>query len=403
MCASQGWRGQQLFAKGIFPMLRLICVLTCGSFMVAAATNLPQVPPEQVGLDASTLNKIDAALSRAIDAGKTPGAVVLVLRDGKVAYRTAFGMRCVKPQAVPMTVDTLFDLASLTKPLATASSILKLVELGKLKLADRLAQHRPSFGRHGKEVITIEQLLLHTSGLVADNPLAEYEGSRAEIFRRIDDLRPVATPGTKFIYSDVGYIVLGELVEQLSGLPLESFAARHFFGPLGMKDTAFRPVGAVLQRTAPTEPDDQGRFRPGQVHDPRARKLGRDAGHAGLFGTADDLARFAQMLLNGGELHGQRVLAAATVRLMTLPRPVPGGFRAYGWDVNTKYSTNRGQGFPAGTGYGHTGFTGTSLWIDPDSKMAVIVLSNRVHPDGKGNVTALRGEVATHAAMARIK
>jgi CubicO group peptidase (beta-lactamase class C family) len=361
-----------------------------------------EVSPHTVGLDAAILNHIDAAVLQAIREQKTPGAVVLILRHGKVAYRRAFGQRSLQPPT-PMTVDTVFDLASLTKPVATAASILKLVEQEKLRLTDPVAKYRPSFGKHGKERITLEQLLLHTSGLIADNPLTDYQGSREQMLARIDNLKLTAPPGTKFIYSDVGYILLGELVRQVSGLPLDQFAEQHFFQPLGMRATAFHLSEDLCRRTAPTEPDAQGKFHPGQVHDPRARCLGGVAGHAGLFSTVDDLARFAQMLHNGGEWDGQRILAPATVRLMTQPRPVPGGLRTYGWDVETRYSSPRGQGFAVGTSFGHSGFTGTSLWLDPDSGMTVIFLSNRVHPDGKGNVNTLRATVATLAAAARKK
>jgi uncharacterized protein YbbC (DUF1343 family) len=218
---------------------------------------------------------------------------------------------------------------------------------------------------------------------------------------RICDLKPVAAPGTRFIYSDVGYIILGELVERLGGAPLDAFAQKHIFEPLGMYETAFRPPERLKARAAPTQ-EREGHWMVGEVHDPRAYRLGGVAGHAGLFSTADDLAIYAKMILGGGEYHGRRILAPATVRIMTTARPVPGGLRAYGWDMRTRFSTNRGDLFPAGKSFGHTGFTGTSLWIDPESQTAVIFLSNRVHPDGKGNVTRLRGQVATLAAAALI-
>jgi CubicO group peptidase (beta-lactamase class C family) len=203
----------------------------------------------------------------------------------------------------------------------------------------------------------------------------------------------------KFTYSDVNFIVLGELVERLSGKPLDEFARAEIFGPLGLTDTGFRPEGKVKERCAPTEQRD-GKWMVGEVHDPRAALLGGVAGHAGLFGTADDLAVFARMILNGGAHDGKTLLEPATVKLLTEPHPVPGGKRTHGWDVDTSYSANRGDVFPRGTSFGHTGFTGTSLWIDPSSRTAVIFLSNRVHPNGKGNVTRLRNQVATIAARA---
>jgi CubicO group peptidase (beta-lactamase class C family) len=348
---------------------------------------------------AEGLDLIDGAMREAIERGDCPGAVVLVVHDGQVVWRKAYGMRARQPEAVPMTADTVFDLASLTKPMATASSIMVLVEQGKLRLADRVAEHLPAFGQHGKEKITVEQLLLHTSGLIADNPEADYADGREKALQRIYALTPKAAPGERFIYSDVGFIVLGELVEKLAGTSLDAFATKHIFSPLGMNETAFRPGDRLRERAAPTV-QRSGRWLKGEVHDPRAAALGGVAGHAGLFSTADDLAVFAQMILDGGEYKGKRVLRADTVRLMTEARSVQGGQRAYGWDVATSYSTNRGKLFPRGESFGHTGFTGTSLWIDPRSKTAVIFLSSRLHPEGKGNVTRLRGEIATHAAAA---
>ena len=357
---------------------------------------LPRAAPAAVGLDAAKLGRIDAAVREGIDQGQLPGAVVLVVRRGKVAFRKAYGLRAKQPAEVGMTADTVFDLASLTKPVATATSVMLLLEQGKLALADPVAKHLPEFGANGKDKITVEQLLLHTSGLIADNPVADYKDGRARAMERIYRLSPVTEPGRRFLYSDVNFIVLGALVEKLGGEPLDVFARKHIFAPLGMKETTFRPGQALAGRAAPTE-RREGRWTVGEVHDPRAYLLGGVAGHAGLFSTADDLAVFAQMMLDGGAGNGKRVLKPETVRLMTTPRPVPGGLRALGWDVQTRFSSNRGDGFPVGS-FGHTGFTGTSIWIDPSSRTAVIFLSNRVHPDGKGQINRLRGRVASAAA-----
>lgn len=355
--------------------------------------------PVQAAADPGRLARIDGAVQQALDRGELPGAVVLVVHQGQVVYRKAYGLRSKQPVATPMTPDTLFDLASLTKPVATATSVLLLVEQGKLRLSDRVSQHLPWFTGNGKERLTVEQLLVHTSGLIADNPLKDYLDGRDRALERIGQLTPLAEPEARFIYSDVNYIVLGELVRQLSGMPLDAFARQHIFAPLGMAETGFRPEGALKERAAPTE-QREGRWMIGEVHDPRAYQLGGVAGHAGLFATADDLARYAQMLLGGGAYQGRRALSTPTVQLMTQPRPVPGGLRGLGWDIHTSFSSNRGELFPRGASFGHTGFTGTSLWIDPTSDTAVIFLSNRVHPDGKGNVTRLRGQVATLAAAA---
>src|SRR5262249_46203050 len=257
----------------------------------------------------------------------------------------------------------------------------------------------PAFGQNGKDGITVEQLLLHTSGLIADNALADYRDGRDKALERVYQLKPTVEPGSKFIYSDVGFIVLGELVEKLGGEPLDVFARKHVFEPLGMKETGFKPGEKLKERAAPTERRDV-KWMAGEVHDPRAYLLGGVAGHAGLFSTADDLAVYARMILGGGDHNGRRVLGAAAVRPMTGGAPGPGGLRALGWDVATSYSANRGELFPRGSSFGHTGFTGTSIWIDPASATAVLFLSNRVHPDGKGNVNRLRGRVATLAAAA---
>jgi serine-type D-Ala-D-Ala carboxypeptidase len=367
--------------------------------LAADPTRLPDSTPAEAGMDAAKLTLIEPAVRAAIEDKQLPGAVILVARRGKIVYRQAFGQRVVDPLPEPMTPDTIFDLASLTKPIATATSVMLLVEQGKLRLDDTVAKYRPRFAEHSKEKITIEQLLLHTSGLIADNPLRDYADGREKALERIDAIKLSAAPGSKFTYSDLNYILLGELVEQIGGMPLDRFAAKHIFEPLRMLETGFKPAARLTSRIAPTDKRDDAWLR-GEVHDPRAAKLGGVAGHAGLFGTADDLALFVHMLLNGGELNGRRILKKETVAMMTQPRPVPGGQRAYGWDVQTGHSANRGERFPIGKSFGHTGFTGTSIWIDPTSQTAVIFLSNRLHPDGKGNVNRLRGQVATIVAEA---
>jgi uncharacterized protein YbbC (DUF1343 family) len=325
-------------------------------------------------------------VAKAIADKRAPGAVVLVLHQNTVVFRKAYGDRQMQPTREPMTADTVFDLASLTKPIATATAIMLLIEEGKLRLGDRVAKHLPAFGKHGKEVITVEQLLLHTSGLIADNAVDDYLHGRAKAFENINGLKLKSATGERFTYSDVGFIVLGELVEKLSGQPLDAFCKKRIFEPLGMNDTTFLPPKGLAARAAPTE-RVKGEWLRGVVHDPRSRAIGGVAGHAGLFSTADDLATYARMLLRGGE----GLLKKETARLFTTPRDVPGGQRTPGWDARTSYSAPRGRYFG---GFGHTGFTGTSIWIDPASETAVIILTNRVHPDGKGNVTALRREVA---------
>jgi CubicO group peptidase (beta-lactamase class C family) len=364
--------------------------------LVDSDRRLPEAPPAQVGMDAERLARIKPVMEQAIREGQLPGAVILVLRQGKICYRESFGLRSKEPVASRMTVDTVFDLASLTKPIATATSLMILLEQGKLRLQDRVSDYLPEFGQNGKDKITIEQLLLHTSGLMADNPVEDYQDGPKKARERVFQLSLQWEPGSRFTYSDVGYIVLGLLAEKIGGERLNRFSKKHIFEPLGMKNTAFKPTPEQAGRAAPTE-EREGRWLQGEVHDPRASLLGGVGGHAGLFSTADDLAIYAQMILHQGEFQGHRILSPATVRLMTTPRQVPGGWRALGWDVQTSFSSNRGELFPFGS-FGHTGFTGTSIWIDPSSQTAVIFLSSRVHPKVKNNINRLRGQVATLVA-----
>jgi CubicO group peptidase (beta-lactamase class C family) len=346
------------------------------------------------------LADIDDAAKAAIERGDMPGVVVLIMHRDKVVYRKAFGDRAKQPKTVAMTLDTVFDLASLTKPIVTALCIMLLIEDGKLNVNDPIAKHLAAFSRKETEDITIAQLLTHTGGFIADNPLKDYQAGKDKAWQNLFALKPIATPGSKFTYSDVSYILLGAIVEKASDTPLDRFAKKRIFDPLGMKETGFNPDGDLRKRGAPTQQRD-GRWMIGEVHDPRAHLLGGVAGHAGLFSTADDLAIFSRMLLNDGRYEGKVFLKPETLKLMTSPRKVPGGktpgLRTYGWDMATGFSSNRGDVFPKGVSYGHTGFTGTSIWLDPQSQTAVIILANRIHPDGKGNAAKLRAQIATIA------
>jgi serine-type D-Ala-D-Ala carboxypeptidase len=359
-------------------------------------------------LSGPDLSPVDVAVEAAIRRGDCPGAVVLVLHKDEIILRKAYGNRAVEPIKTPMAVDTIFDLASLTKPIATGTSIMLLAEQGKLRPDEKVAKYWPAFAASGKEGILIKHLLLHTSGLTADNAVADYRDGREKSLERIAALKLEAPPGTRFKYSDVGFIVLGELVERVSGQKLDAFARTNVFDPLRMTDTAFTPDDAFKKRIAPTS-KRAGQIILGSVHDPRSFLMGGVAGHAGLFATADDLARYGQMMLHNGELDGKRILKPETVKLFTERHEVPLGkpgdparklYRSFGWDVDSSYSTPRGDGFTRGEGFGHTGFTGTSIWIDFKSQTAIIILTNRVHPNEKGNASRLRREVAN--AVARI-
>lgn len=405
-----------------------VTLLVPSTFLAQRANHLTPATPESAGMSSAHLSKIDEALLESIARKDTPGAVVLVARKGRVVYRKAFGDRAIEPKREPMTIDTIFDLASLTKIVATATSMMILVERGKVSLADPVALYIPEFGKFGKERITIEQLMTHRAGLPPDNEIADYVG-KIDPIEKICELRLSYEPGTRFVYSDVGFIVAAEIIRRVSGDRLDYFAQRHIFKPLGMRTTlfitpvivgtlkelteaertagaghydvipVFRPPLDLFERTAPTE-TREGRWMRGEVHDPRAYEMGGVAGHAGLFSTVDDLAIFCQMILNKGEYNGVRILAPYTVERMVSAQTLPTSqMRGIGWDVNTSYSSNRGDLFPVGT-FGHTGFTGTSIWLDPASETFVVLLTNRVHPNGKGDVTRLRSAVASIVAGA---
>ncbi|MBI4582053.1 MAG: beta-lactamase family protein, partial [Planctomycetes bacterium] len=299
--------------------------------------------------DRSRMVWADRAIDAAVAQGRLPGAVLLVGRNDEIVYRKAYGDRAVQPAKVPMTADTVFDLASLSKVVGCATSVMLLAERGQLLLSDRVAEYLPAFGTGGKDRITVEQLLLHRSGLVPDNPLADYKDGPVRALERIMALEPRFQPGTDFDYSDVGYIVLGELVRAVDGRPLDQFAREEIFQPLGMKDTTYKPPEDLKPRCAPTEMRN-GQWIVGEVHDPRAYALGGVAGHAGLFSTVDDLARWCRMILNFGTLDGKRVLADATVREMIRQRCLAdaSGGRGYGFDISTGYSQPRGNFFEAG-------------------------------------------------------
>lgn len=379
--------------------------------MVVALAAPAQAQPSQPGVDSTVLAGIDALVEEAIAAHLTPGAVILVGRGDEVVYQKAFGQRAVEPTPEPMTLDTIFDLASLTKVVATTTAVMRLVEQGRIRLVDPVYTFVPGFERYGKRRITIRHLLTHVSGLRPDVDLGDpWEGTEAAMERARDEV-PIAQPGERFIYSDINFFVLGAIVARVSGVPLDEYTRREIFEPLGMDDTRFTPPASTRARIAPTErctamaawPCNTPSAAPlrGVVHDPTARRMGGVAGHAGLFSTARDLSRFARMLLNGGSLDGARVLSPLTVAKLTSPATPAGmtGVRALGWDIDTSYSANRGELMPIGS-FGHTGFTGSSLWIDPNTRLYVVFLSSRLHPTGKGDVTALRGKVATVAASA---
>ena len=359
---------------------------------------------ETPGLSLFELQKIEAAVQASIKSGELPGAVVLVSRHGKTVYFEAIGNRSVKPGTERMTTDTIFDIASLTKVVATTPAIMQLAEKEILRLDDHVNRYLPKFTGGGKENITVSQLLTHYSGLRAGfEPSKEwsgYEGALEEIWKD----KTVNTPGRSFIYSDLNFIVLAEIVRAVSGKTLDVYAREHIFDPLGMTETAFNPPAEWSSRIAPTEMRQQGsnpveyKMLRGGVHDLTTWKMGGVSGQAGVFSSARDLAIYAQALLNRGVLQsgegGGRLLSEASVTAMTSPQSPPraANIRGFGWDIESEYSSPRGNLFSGG--YGHTGFTGTSIWIYPPDDCFVIILSNRVHPTGGKNINNLRRAIA---------
>ena len=339
------------------------------------------------------LEPIAAIVQSEIEIGRIPGAVIEIGQGERVIYRRAFGDRELEPRRVAMTPDTIFDLASLTKPVATTVAIMQLHEQGRLNLDAPAAQYWPRFGRNGKGRITVRDLLTHYSGLRPDLDLRRKWTGNAAAMRMIEAEPPVYPPGTHYQYSDINFEALGEIVRRVSGLRLDAYCRARIFGPLAMNDTGFRPPFAKRDRIAPTLYVN-GRLRVGLVHDPTAARMEGVAGHAGLFSTADDLGIFARMLLHGGRSRDARILTLSSIAEMTIPQSPDGAThpRGFGWDLAAPIASNREQLLPVGS-YGHTGFTGTMLWIDPDTETYVIILTNRTYPAGAGDAGPLRKEV----------
>jgi CubicO group peptidase (beta-lactamase class C family) len=390
-----------------------VLAAACLAALVAGCAQLPGAQKRQ--LDRTQFAAIDAAIQTAIAERRLPGAVFHLEREDAVHAR-AHGRLSYEADAAPVTMDTVFDAASLSKVLATAPAVLLLAEDGKLDLDGRLVDYFPECQGGGKEAITIRHLLTHTSGLAAGLPAKPaWRGDEAAHAMACAQTVTHA-PGSYFRYSDINYILLGQLVRQLSGMELDAFARQRLFGPLRMAHTAYLPLRRMAAAAiAPTHkaPVDggapalhgdvgAGRMLRGVVHDPTVRRIGGVAGSAGVFSTVGDIARYARMLLGGGELDGVRVLAPESVRLLTTVQSPPGiaALRGLGMDIDSPFAQRpRGTLFPVGS-FGHTGFTGCVLWIDPGSRSFYVFLSNRVYPDDKGNVLPLYTEIATLSARA---
>lgn len=364
------------------------------ALLLSLSISLAQAPSSE-----QQFPQVDTIINEAVRSGLIPGAVLVVGHNGQVVYRNAYGSRALVPRREPMTIDTIFDAASLTKVVATTPCVMKLFEQGKIRLDDPVTKYLPEF-QGGKSDITVRLLMTHFSGLPPDLSLKpRWSGYETGIQKALTTT-PMNPPGARFVYSDINFLLMGEIVRRLSGETLPQFAHEQIFAPLGMSDTEFQPPASLRARIAPTEIDaDTGQPLRGVVHDPTSRYMGGVAGHAGVYTTGGDLAKYAEMLLGMGQSNGVRVLEPATVKKFTEPaspadQPI---LRALGWDMDSPLSSNRGELYPIGS-YGHTGYTGTEMWMDPTSNSFVILLTNAVHPNGVKSLSSLRSRVATAVA-----
>ena len=332
--------------------------------------------------------------------GLIPGAVVAVGRASGLLYHEAIGRRALRPRSEPMTLRTIFDLASLTKVLVVAPLLVEDATRGEISLHDPLGRHLPETSGTEVGALPLRLLLTHSAGFVPDNPIEDYRGGKRALFRAIAREPLASPPGTRSVYSDVGFVLLQGVLEHRSGRSLARLAEERLFRPLRFRDTRFGTRPRDRGRTAPTE-QARGRWLRGTVHDPRARAaaLRGVAGHAGVFGTAIETARYCEMILRGGVFEGRRILLEETVRAMTTNQcdAAVGVRRGYGFDIESPYSAPRGALFSKNS-FGHTGWTGVSLWIDPDADGYLVLLTNAIHPDGHKDLKAFRAEAATLAA-----
>lgn len=396
------------FPKLVFGVLILLLFSSSG-----LAHPLPKAKPEKVGMSSVRLNRVKTIIQEAIARKEFPGAVLLVGRKGKVVIHQAFGESQWTPEHRPMNTSMIFDLASITKPVATATSIMILVEQGKIRLWDKVKDFVPEFepfceNRREPQDACIWHLLTHTSGLLPYTDAAEVAAKFGDpvatetLLSHIAQLEKAASPGGAFEYSCLGFITLAMIIQKITGQTVAEFSAEHIFTPLKMAHTFFSPAEEFHDLCVPTEVVD-GHPLIGVVHDPLARLQSGISGNAGLFSTAGDLAIFAQMMLNKGEFKGKRILSPLSVERMTSVYPEASfSGRGLGWDLDSTYATNGGDLFGSRS-FGHTGYTGTSIWIDPETETFVIFLTNRVHPLDEGSVASMRSRVANVVASSIIE
>lgn len=369
----------------------------------------PVVAPEELGMDSAVLNRIDALVNDHLAEGNGTGSVVCIGRGNKIAFLRAYGNRQVEPVVEESTTRDLFDLASLSKVTSTAIAVALLVQQGKIEYDDRITRFIPEFGQNGKENVTVRDCLTHVSGLTPDNSIKDYIGfTREEALANICKLGLRTAPGEAFAYSDVGFITMGFVVEKVTGMSQDEFVRENIYRPLGMVDTGYNPNDEQKSRASACEkryPDDENWIK-GEVHDPRAYELKGIAGHAGNFSTAPDLAILSSMIMGHGTYtpandpeHPVKILEPFYCEQMTESLAIPRGIRSRGWDKRSPYSGNRG-GLMSPSAIGHSGFTGTSIWIDTDLDLFVICLGNRLHPDGKGDYVGFAGKLGQVAVDA---
>ncbi|NWF89943.1 MAG: serine hydrolase [Ignavibacteriaceae bacterium] len=329
--------------------------------------------------------KVDSLIEKAISDSAFPGAVLLVYKDDKIVHEKAYGKHTYEKNSPSMLLNTIFDLASVSKVVGTTSAAMMLVDQGKMNLDDKVTKYLPEFGNNGKENITIRNLLLHNSGLAPFKKYYDVYSTAEEVVNDIMNLTPEQEPGSKYVYSDLGMITLQKVMEKVSGKPLDKFLEENLFEPMGMNSTMYNPPKELKDDCAPTEFDDFYRMRQlqGEVHDERAYMLNGVAGHAGLFSSAPDLAKFLQMILNKGNYEGKQIIKPETVELF-IKKQSEQSTRGLGWDTKSPEGSSAGQYFDL-TSYGHTGYTGTSVWTDPTQNLFVILLTNRVYPTRNNN------------------
>jgi CubicO group peptidase (beta-lactamase class C family) len=337
--------------------------------------------------------KIDLLMENAIANGLISGGVVLVGDNETVLFQRAYGRNCSGPDSLPITTETIFDLASLTKVIATAPAILKLAEEGKVSLVAPVTRYLQEFAGKGKDDLLVMNLLTHTSGL-NDFPIPSDNPMQSSVEKAAQE-KITGEIGSRFHYADINFILLGEMVRRISGLPLDRYAARFFYSPMGMKDTLFNPGNGRISRVATTIGQDNDLLT-GIVQDPLARRLGGVAGHSGLFSTAGDLARFCRMILAEGNFEGNQILSERAVRQMVAPYFSRGGkvVRGLGWDMDSPFSAPKGNGFSE-VSFGHTGYSGSSIWIDPSKNLYVILLTSRLNYKNTKEFKALRSGLSS--------